>query len=336
MVIQKEFKNLSMIFPILILLVLSIIVVWPILQAILFGLLLTFIFNPLYKKILAFAKDKNLSAFIILVLILLVVGLPLWFAFPIIIKQAFNIYLYLQKIDLASIFNTILPSLVSTDTSQEIVLSLNKFISNTASNFFNSASSFLVNLPIFLLNITISLFVFFFSLRDQDKLAKNLKLASPFSPELENKLVKKFNEITRAVLYGFILIGILQGILTGVGLLIFKVPQPLFLTVVAIFAAMIPILGAWLVWIPASFFLILSGHTGAGIGLFLWGAIFVSWVDNLMRPYVISKQSNVSIILIFIGMMGGVITMGILGLILGPLILSYLFILLDHYRNQEK
>jgi len=336
MPIQKEFKNLSILISIIILIALAIFIVFPIVQPVIVGLLLAYLFNPLYRKVLRFTKEKNLAAFIILLILLFCVALPLWFLFPIILKQSFDMYLYLQNIDIGNILNKIIPSLLTTDLSKELTLSLNKFISSSANKFFTSATNYLINIPIFVLKITIAMFVFFFGLRDEENIRNSLKSISPFNKELEEKLIKNFNDITKAVIYGFIVIGILQGLLTGIGLFIFKSPYPLFLTFVAIFGAIIPILGAWIVWIPVSIYLFLTGHTFAALGLFLWGLILVSWIDNIIRPYLVSKKTKVSTATIFIGMMGGLISIGIIGLLIGPLILSYLLLLLESYRNEKE
>jgi predicted PurR-regulated permease PerM len=270
MPIQKEFKNISMLLVLFVLLALSIFIIFPIVQPVIIGLLLAYLFNPFYRKILKFTREKNLAAFIILLIIFFCVALPLWFLFPLILKQASEIYLYIQKVDIGGIINRILPSLITSDFSKDLILSLNRFISTVANKFFTSATNSLINLPILLLKVTITFFVFFFGLRDEENIRTSLKSLSPFDKELEVKLIKNFNGVTKSVIYGYIFIGILQGILTGIGLFIFKSPQPLFLTLIAIFGAIIPILGAWIVWLPVSIYLFLSGHTIAAVGLFLW------------------------------------------------------------------
>ncbi len=172
-------------------------------------------------------------------------------------------------------------------------------------------------------------------MRDGVKMKEYLKSISPFSHELEQNISKQFKDITNSVIYGHIAVGVLQGLLTGIGLFIFQVPQALLLTFLAIILSIFPIIGAWLIWIPASVYLLVSGHTGAAIGLFLYGAILVSWIDNVLRPYIVSRKAKLNSGLVIIGMLGGLIVFGILGLIIGPLIIAYLLILLDAYKNKQ-
>jgi len=335
MIDQSSFKKFSILVVLATLLILSALLLWPIATAIITGLILAYLCYPLYKKVFSLVKEKNISALIIVLLFILIIFVPLWFLFPIIIKQIFDLYLYIQKIDVSIFLKLIFPNLVSTEIFQNLTTSLNHFISTIISKILSSASNVFLNLPNFLLKLSIVLFVFFFGMRDADLFENYIKSLSPFSKATENELAKKFRDITSSVIKGHILIGILQGILTGIGLFIVGMPNALLLTGVSIFAAIIPILGAWLVWIPASVYLILSGKTFLGIVLFLYGAIFISWIDNIIRPYIVAKKAKISSVIVLIGMIGGLIVFGVLGLIIGPLILAYLLLILDAYRKNK-
>jgi predicted PurR-regulated permease PerM len=172
-------------------------------------------------------------------------------------------------------------------------------------------------------------------MRDAELLKDYVISLSPFSKATQNELVKKFKDITNAVIFGHIIVGIIQGILTGMGLLVVGVPNFLILTVIAILASIIPVLGAWLVWVPASIYLLASGNVASGIILFLYGAIVISWIDNIIRPYIVSRKTKISSAIVLVGMVGGLIVFGILGLVIGPLILAYLLLLLDAYRKNK-
>jgi predicted PurR-regulated permease PerM len=101
------------------------------------------------------------------------------------------------------------------------------------------------------------------------------------------------------------------------------------------FFAILPMIGAWIVWLPVSIWLISSGQVTSGIILLLYGAIIVSWIDNVLRSYIVSRKTNLSSGIVFIGMIGGIIVFGTIGLLLGPLILAYLIVLLDAYKNKQ-
>jgi predicted PurR-regulated permease PerM len=157
---------------------------------------------------------------------------------------------------------------------------------------------------------------------------------SPFSAKTEKIFIERFSNITKAVIYGMFIVGIIQGIVTGIGLYIFKAPQPLLLTMFATLFGIIPIVGPGLVWIPVSIGMIISGKVANGIGLALYGFLIINWIDPLIRPYFVKKRAGMPHIIALVGMLGGGYLFGIIGFVLGPLILGYLSLFLDFYRTK--
>ena len=151
--------------------------------------------------------------------------------------------------------------------------------------------------------------------------------------EVEKKLFKSSKDMTVSVLYGQVVIGIFQGIIAGVGFFIFKVPNALLLTFFAALAGIFPIIGTALVWVPVVIYLLIAGDSISAIGVMIFG-ICSSLMENLVKPIFISKRTNMNTSLILVGMIGGLLLFGILGIILGPLIIAYLLIVLELYRDK--
>ncbi|MHB1332850.1 MAG: AI-2E family transporter [Sulfuriferula sp.] len=126
---------------------------------------------------------------------------------------------------------------------------------------------------------------------------------------------------TRAVLYGIVLTALAQGALAGLGYWVAGVASPLSMALLTASIALIPF-GTPFVWGSLSIWLYMNGQHAQAIGLFLWGALVVSWVDNLIRPLVISGATRIPFVLVMFGVLGGVITFGLIGLFIGPLILA--------------
>lgn len=313
------------------LLILSFWVIWPIIIATISGLFLAYVFYPVYLKVLKIVREKNISALIVVLLFLLIIFLPVWFLFPVVMKQIFDAYVYSQKIDIIGFLRNLFPSELSADATSII----HTVISSSINAAFSQATNLLSNIATILLQFVVGIFIFFFGLRDGDRLKEYARGISPFSKELEASLKEQFTGITSSVIYGHVIVGVIQGILTGVGLFIAGVPNSIMLTLFAIISSVLPIVGAWLVWVPASVYLFTSGHTGQAVFLVLYGGIFVSWIDNFLRPYIVSRRTKVSSAVVLVGMIGGLIVFGIVGLVLGPLILAYLLVLLDAYRNKK-
>lgn len=129
-------------------------------------------------------------------------------------------------------------------------------------------------------------------------------------------------EITiRAVVYGIVLTALAQGAVAGLGYWGVGLEAPVFLAVCTAFIALIPF-GTPVAWGSAAVWLLFSGQIGAGIALLLWGTLVVSWVDNVVRPLVISRTTRIPFVLVFLGVLGGLAAFGFIGLFVGPVILA--------------
>jgi len=318
---------------ILVLAILSFLVIQPILISIITGLLLAYIFNPVYKKVFIVFREKNTAALAVSLLIVLIIFIPLWFLVPLAIKQVFELFSYFQNLDIAGFVRSVIPS-TSPQLQIDITTTIISFIGDITTGVLGTLRDLIINLPTILLHLAVVMFVFYFALRDGDKLKKYASELSPFQKEKEKVLIKQFKDITYSIIFGFFIVGIIQGIATGIGLFVFGVPRALLLTVFAIFASIIPIVGPWLIWVPAAIYLFATGNIGLAIGFTLYSVLFVSTIDNLLRPYIVARRTDLSSVIVLIGMIGGILVFGVIGLILGPLILAYLISFLDAYRNK--
>ena len=140
---------------------------------------------------------------------------------------------------------------------------------------------------------------------------------------------------TRAVVYGLVLTAIAQGALAGLGYWAAGVRSPALLSVVTALIALIPF-GTPFVWGSIGVWLLLNGQTTAGVGLLLWGTLVVSWVDNLIRPMVISSASRTPFLLVMFGVLGGVTAFGLIGLFVGPVILAVLMAVWREWLGQQE
>ena len=333
-----EETNLNKITALIILvsiLVLSFFLLKPVLLSIIVGFILAFIFFPIYNKIYSLTKMKNVSAMIVSVVLILLIILPIWFLTPIILNQSIKFFVSSQQIDFVLILKKIFPSIfASQEFSAQIGSVISSSVAKTTNSLMNAFANFILNFPIFILQLLVVSFTFFFSLRDKEQLITYVKSLLPFSKDVEKKLFDYSKEITFSVIYGQVIIGILQGIITGAGFFIFRVPNALLFTSFAVVASIIPMLGPVFIWVPIVIYLILAGNTSAAVGVTIFGLI-ASTVDNFLRPIIISRRTRVPPSIIVVGMVGGIFLFGVLGLILGPLILSYLLIILELYRKKE-
>ena len=294
MITGKNFKDVIVIVLIVGIFILAAMVLKPVIFPIIWGALLAYIFYPVYKWTLKIVKSENISAFLICIILLLIILIPTIFVISSLVNQAINFYLLLQKTDFAKIVGEILPSLSTSSTlSSTFSGSLNTFIPTIISYFIGKVSSFVLNLPVILLKIFVAIFVFFFGLRDGKKGIEYIKSLSILSKENQDKFLKQFKDITNSVLLGHGVVGVLQGLLAGIGYFVLGVPYALVLTLLSIFGSMIPLLGTWIVWVPVDIYLFITGRTGAGLALLIYGFLVVSIIDNILRPLIVSKRARI-------------------------------------------
>jgi predicted PurR-regulated permease PerM len=178
-----------------------------------------------------------------------------------------------------------------------------------------------------LLGFGVALLTSFFLFRDGDRLLAQLRgVLLDLLGERVDAYLQAVGDTTRAVVYGLLLAALAQGLLAGLGYWAAGVDAPTFWGAVTVMAALIPF-GAPLVWGSIGLWLLLQGHVGAGIGLLLWGALVVSWVDNLVRPLVISGVAKTPFLLVLFGVLGGLAAYGLIGLFVGPVVLAVLLAL---------
>ena len=284
----------------------------PILLSMIFGVLLAFMFYPVYKLFFKLTKRENISAFIVCIFFIILIVASLWFLTPIFVDQSIKIYMASQQMDYITPLKKMLPSLfLSDEFSVQIGSITHSFITKLTNSLMNSFSNIIFNLPTISLHLLIVFFTFFFVIRDKDKFISYLKSILPFSNEVERELFRASKDIATSVLYGQIMIGTIQGLIAGLGYFIFKVPNALILTLFTILAGILPIIGPFIIWVPVTISLFIAGNNVAAIGVIIFG-IIASSIDNFLRPIVISKKARMHPAIAITGMIGGFLFFGVL------------------------
>lgn len=176
----------------------------------------------------------------------------------------------------------------------------------------------------------------FFLLRDGPRLFREARaiLEGILGPTVHDYL-DAVGSTTQAVVYALILGALAQGAAAGIGYWIFGVKAPVLMGALTVLIALIPF-GAPIVWLTLGSWLLMTGHVWPGIGLLLWGAILVSWVDNIVRPLVISNATQMPFLLVVFGVLGGVLAFGLVGLFIGPVLLAVSLALWREWLEQHQ
>lgn len=187
-----------------------------------------------------------------------------------------------------------------------------------------------------LAKLGMALMTLFFFYRDGTSLMRQIRqaLRNIIGDRIDD-YINSVGATTQAVIYGIGLTALAQALLAGLGYVVAGAPNPILLTLVTFVVALIPF-GTPFAWGAVALWLLSQGHTTEGIGLGLWGILVISWVDNLIRPIVISGATKIPFIIIFIGVLGGLTAFGFVGLFIGPVLLAIGLAVWREWISQHK
>jgi predicted PurR-regulated permease PerM len=173
----------------------------------------------------------------------------------------------------------------------------------------------------------------FYFFRDGKELMQLLIKASPLPDQEDSVIFDRMARAIRAVATGTLLLAIIQGTLVAIGFWLFGVSRPILWGSVASLGALMPGIGTTIVTVPAVVYLFVAGNTVMGAGLLVWSVLIVGLVDNLVGPYLIGRGNNMHPFVILISVLGGIALFGPLGFIVGPVITTLFFVLLEIYNQ---
>lgn len=188
-------------------------------------------------------------------------------------------------------------------------------------------------IPAIVFGLTVTMFVLFGLLRDGDRLVSWLQTVVPISDEAKNELFAELDRLMWASVVGNVIVSAIQAVLLGIGLWVLEVPGVILLTVATFVLALLPLIGAFGIWLPVSIYLVTVGRPLAALGLVGYGTL-VSASDMYLRPAIIGKSGALSAAVIVVGIFGGVAVFGAVGLFIGPVILGTAKIAFDLFSQE--
>lgn len=188
-----------------------------------------------------------------------------------------------------------------------------------------SLSSTTMSTLSFIADFFLALYAMFFFLVDGPGMLKTVLGYLPLHSDEKRLLTERFMSITRATIKGTLVIGLIQGTMTGAAFWVAGIPSVAFWTVLMIVLSVIPVVGGALIWVPACIVLFAMGSVGKAIALALFCSLIVGSVDNVMRPWLVGRDTKLHDLVILFSTLGGLLVIGPLGFILGP-VLAGLFV----------
>jgi len=282
--------------------------------------------NP--YRLLARWLKPGIAASAILVGALLVIALPLTWLIGIVIDQAPDA---LRRVRGSAVFSRLAALRIGT---MPIGAEVAKASGDLVSWLSTQLIAFVGGATSAALNLVIAFFGLYYMLRSGAQMWVAARGYIPFSERTADALKDRFFGVTQATLLGTALVAMLQGTLVGTGFWLVDLPNPLFWGTVTAFASILPVLGSGLVWLPAALILVAQSRYASAVVMLVIGGGIASNVDNVIRPLVYKRVSNIHPMITLVGAFAGVRYFGLLGLLLGPLAIAYLFELLRFYREE--
>lgn len=306
----------------------------------------TTLFFPLYSRLLKlFRGNRGFSSLVTCIVLFLCLVIPSYIVMHMVVLQMIHFYqageplvkdlvaqggnselvqriknfapvqwFNLQSVDFVSILSDGMKTFLSFSS---------KLINKTSAGFFGLFTT-----------IMIMFFTMFYFFMDGEELVKRIKFLSPIRDDYEDLIFSRFLMISRATVMGTVIIGITQGTLGAIALLVFGIKSWLLWGVVMVFLSLVPMVGAWLVLIPAGIIQLITGHLWQGIGILVISTALISNIDNLMRPRLVGREAKLHDLIIFFSSLGGIAAFGVMGFIVGPVVAALFVSVLDIYSTE--
>ncbi len=288
--------------------------------------------RPLYRRLrILFRGHRHPASALTLIMMVFVVLIPLLFLIGIVVGQAIDvgqnaapwIKRNIEQPDEITAWLQGLPFYEYVEPYRGVILEKAGQVVNLISNWVaGGLSQVTLGTANFLFMTFVFLYTMYFLQMDGDKLVHKILYYLPLNSNDESLMLDKFTSVTRAMIKGTLLIGILQGSLAGVAFFFAGLDNAVFWGTVMAVLSIIPSIGSALVWIPAGIILIMQGNVGAGVGLLAFCGLIVGSLDNVLRPILVGKDTKMHELMIFFGTLGGILMFGIPGVLIGPVVAS--------------
>mgnify|MGYP002654786272 CR=1 FL=1 len=309
------------------------VIVYPFAQPLLWAGLAAIMFQPLYRNVLRRVRGRrNPAAGLSLLIIFILVLVPAAWIASMVIQQALVLVATLQQqpIDLAVLFDSVYTNLpeVARDAVDRsgwadiasVQTRLQELLSESAGMIATQAVSIGSGALSFFLSFGVALYVMFFLLRDGERIGRTVLCAVPVERSIADRLAERFLGIVRATIKGTGVVALVQGALGWITLMIAGVPSALLFGVIMAIFALVPVIGAGAVWVPAGLWLLITGETWQGLFVLLTGFFIISSSDNVLRPILVGRDTGIPDWIILITTLGGISLVGFSGIVLGPLV----------------
>ena len=307
----------------------------PFINILAFAAIVSILFYPLHRLFLKYVTKPSIASLLTVLVIVLIILLPVWLFGQVIFGQIVDLFNKYKTGSLVIDKSQLIAGLP--DQVQTVIENFSKDLNNTigrlSNEVFSSVTHLLSNVANFIVAFFMFLFITFFLLKDGPRIKQAISDITPIAHNQEDVLINKIVAAVNGVVKGQFLVALSQGIIAAIGFYIFGVPEPLLWGAFTVIVALVPTVGTALSIVPAVIYLAVTGHSGAAIGMTIWGVLAVGLIDNFLGPKLIGSSTKLHPVLVLIAVIGGIQLFGILGFLIGPIIMAIFVAMLEIYRS---
>ena len=313
----------------------------PFIGVLLWAGVLTVTFGPVHRWLVRKTGRQNLSAALSCLLVVLTLGIPASLITWAIVHEITPTMADLQKgvTDLLSPSSPITGPIIAwlgdhfdlDAVRKQLTAQIGQYGSTLASSAIGIVGSILA----ILVEALFVVFVMFYLFRDGQQVRIALSNVIPLRHRQTYEIFLRTREVIGASVHGVLVISMIQGALGGIAFYALGLPSAVLWSVAMMFLSLIPLTGAFIVWIPAAIYLAVSGAWIKALLLTLWGVLVIGLVDNFLRPRLVGGRAKLHELFIFFAVLGGLQVFGLIGIVLGPVVLAIALALFDAFRHPD-
>ncbi len=312
---------------------LGLVLFWPFLKVIALAIVFSVLLHPLYRWLQRRVKFPALASILTLICFIVIICVPIYFVGVVVLHQSQNMYQWLvangSLTDMAHHVSLWLHHIFPT-----VMFNLQERVTTMLTALPSTAGSILTTTVSTLIYFIFMLIAMFYFLKDGPEWKESLIELVPLSNDSNRQIVGALKRSINGIVKGYMVVGIAQGIVTTTGLYLFHVPHAALWGALAVVVSIIPPLGTAVISISVVIFLLIVDRTGAAFGYAAWAICFSMSIDNILNPYVVGRQIAIHPLLVLFSVIGGLALMGPIGILIGPLIISFIYALISVYKTE--
>lgn len=308
---------------------------WPFL----FAMISYVALRPIFDRMLLKIKNRLLCTNIIILLLFIVIIVPFFYLLLSLADQSYQFYIFIQKKIESGLINDIRHLEIVEKIADYFGLNVDVLIKkvtlmaqNMAISAFSSITAVLTFSFHLVLNFFFMILILFFLLKDGNRVKAFFFDVSPFPADIENSIIERLKEVIKVLIAGNLAIMLLQGLMLGLGLYLTGFKIFLLWGSLGSILSLIPVVGTLIIWLPAGLYLVYSGDIAGGIFLGGWSLFWYLFLENLVKPKVFGEKLKFHPVLFFFLLLGSIQAFNLPGVLLGPIIMTLFYSLLEIYR----